>query len=88
VIPNITLAVSPTSVSEDGTTNLVYTFTRSGVTTNALTVNYGVACTATLNAVTGTINNDDISILSINNITVVEGKDSNAILTVNVNNPN
>ncbi|MDY7050016.1 MAG: Calx-beta domain-containing protein, partial [Microcystis panniformis WG22] len=142
-LPNITLAVSPSSVTEDGTTNLVYTFTRSGVTTNALTVNYTLGGTATLNtdytrtgtnntvtfaagsstakvtidptadttvepnetviltlaagtgytigtttAVTGTINNDDVSQLSINNITVVEGQDSNAILTVTVNNPN
>jgi hypothetical protein len=47
--PSITLAVSPTSVTEDGTTNLVYTFTRSGVTTNALTVNYTLGGTATLN---------------------------------------
>jgi hypothetical protein len=38
-LPTITLAVSPTSVSEDGTTNLIYTFTRTGATTNALTVN-------------------------------------------------
>ncbi|TRU57059.1 MAG: calcium-binding protein, partial [Microcystis aeruginosa Ma_QC_Ch_20071001_M135] len=44
---SVTLAVSPTSVTEDGTTNLVYTFTRSGVTTNALTVNYTVEGTAT-----------------------------------------
>jgi hypothetical protein len=38
--PTVSLAVSPSSVTEDGTTNLVYTFTRSGVTSNALTVNY------------------------------------------------
>ncbi|MFN7553779.1 Calx-beta domain-containing protein, partial [Microcystis sp.] len=42
----------------------------------------------TPNAVTGTINNDDFSQLSINDITVVEGKDNNAILTVTVDNPN
>ena len=48
-IPTITLAVSPASVTEDGTGNLVYTFTRSGVTTNALTVNYTLGGTATLN---------------------------------------
>ncbi|MFM7717585.1 MAG: Calx-beta domain-containing protein, partial [Microcystis sp.] len=47
VPPSITLAVSPSSVTEDGTTNLVYTFTRTGVTTNALTVNYTVGGTAT-----------------------------------------
>ncbi|WP_353845708.1 Calx-beta domain-containing protein, partial [Microcystis sp. 49638_E5] len=46
-LPSITLAVSPSSVTEDGTTNLVYTFTRSGVTTNSLTVNYTVGGTAT-----------------------------------------
>ncbi|WP_287628124.1 MULTISPECIES: Calx-beta domain-containing protein, partial [unclassified Microcystis] len=49
VPPSITLAVSPSSVTEDGTTNLVYTFTRTGVTTNALTVNYTLGGTATLN---------------------------------------
>ncbi|MBD2119009.1 beta strand repeat-containing protein, partial [Microcystis wesenbergii] len=49
VTPSITLAVSPASVTEDGTSNLVYTFTRSGVTSNALTVNYTLGGTATLN---------------------------------------
>ncbi|MFM6758861.1 MAG: bluetail domain-containing putative surface protein, partial [Microcystis panniformis] len=42
----------------------------------------------TTTAVTGTITNDDLSQLSINDITVVEGKDNNAILTVTVDNPN
>jgi Ca2+-binding RTX toxin-like protein len=46
-LPSITLAVSPSSVTEDGTSNLVYTFTRNGSTTNPLTVNYSVAGTAT-----------------------------------------
>jgi len=145
-LPSITLTVSPASVTEDGTSNLIYTFTRSGVTTNPLTVNYTLGGTATLNtdytrtgtnntvtfaagsstatvtvnptadtivesnetviltlaagtgytigtpnAATGTINNDDTSVtsqLSINDITVVEGKDNNAILTVTVDNPN
>ena len=44
--PNITLAVSPSSVAEDGLANLVYTFTRTGATTNALSVNYSIAGTA------------------------------------------
>ncbi|MFM6349244.1 MAG: Calx-beta domain-containing protein, partial [Dolichospermum sp.] len=48
-LPSITLAVSPSSVTEDGTTNLIYTFTRTGVTTNSLTVNYTLGGTATLN---------------------------------------
>jgi ELWxxDGT repeat protein len=47
-LPAITLAVSPASVTEDGVTNLLYTFTRTGATTSALTVNYTVAGTATL----------------------------------------
>ncbi|OPF19969.1 hypothetical protein B1L04_00355 [Microcystis aeruginosa KW] len=141
ILPSITLAVAPSSVTEDGTSNLIYTFTRSGVTTNLLTVNYSIGGTATngtdyasiptgvtfaanlatatvtinptpdtivesdetviltlasgtgytvgtTTPVTGTINNDDFSQLSINDITVVEGKDNNAILTVTVDNPN
>jgi Ca2+-binding RTX toxin-like protein len=144
LLPSITLAVAPASVTEDGTANLIYTFTRTGSTTNLLTVNYSISGTATNgidytslptsvtfaagsstatvtidptpdtivesnetailtlasgtgytvgtpNAATGTITNDDTSVtsqLSINDITVVEGKDNNAILTVTVDNPN
>ncbi|AKV70102.1 beta strand repeat-containing protein [Microcystis panniformis] len=144
ILPSITLAISPSSVTEDGTSNLIYIFIRTGDTTNPLTVNYSIGGTATNgtdytllptsvtfeansaiatvivdptadtivesdetviltlaagtgytigtpNAATGTINNDDTSVtsqLSINDITVVEGKDNNAILTVTVDNPN
>src|SRR4030095_9209180 len=42
--------VSPASVAEDGACNLVYTFTRAGVTTNSLTVNFSVGGTATFGA--------------------------------------
>ena len=49
LLANITLALSSNSITEDGTTNLVYTFTRIGNTTNALTVNYSVGGTATFN---------------------------------------
>ncbi|MFN9403099.1 MAG: hypothetical protein ACK57T_25695, partial [Dolichospermum sp.] len=45
--PTITLAVNPTSISEDGATNLVYTFTRTADNSNPLTVNYTVGGTAT-----------------------------------------
>ncbi|WP_052150113.1 hypothetical protein [Aphanizomenon flos-aquae] len=51
--PTITLAVSPNSVTEDGTANLIYTFTRTGVTTGALTVNYGITGTADSSDYTG-----------------------------------
>ncbi|MBA4449882.1 hypothetical protein FHK94_09470, partial [Cylindrospermopsis raciborskii CS-506_D] len=43
----VTLTVSPSSVAEDGTPNLVYTFTRTGPTTNTLAVNYTIGGTAT-----------------------------------------
>ena len=52
-LPTITLAVSPSSVTEDGTTNLIYTFTRTGATTNTLTVNYGITGTANSTDYTG-----------------------------------
>ncbi|HEX5702970.1 MAG TPA: Calx-beta domain-containing protein [Pyrinomonadaceae bacterium] len=43
---NVSVAVSPTPVTENGAPNLVYTFTRTGVTTGALTVNFSVSGTA------------------------------------------
>jgi Ca2+-binding RTX toxin-like protein len=42
----VTVVVSPASVSESGSTNLTYTFTRSGDTSSALSVNLGVGGTA------------------------------------------
>jgi RTX calcium-binding nonapeptide repeat (4 copies)/Calx-beta domain len=44
---DVTIAVAPSSVEEDGVPNLVYTFTRNGVTTGPLTVNFSVGGTAT-----------------------------------------
>ena len=52
-LPVITLAVAPASVTEDGTSNLIYTFTRTGPTTSALTVNYGITGTADATDYTG-----------------------------------
>jgi hypothetical protein len=46
-LPEISVAVAPSSVTEDGAGTLVYTFTRSGDTTSALTVNFSVSGTAT-----------------------------------------
>jgi len=45
-LPKVSVTVSPGSVLEDGPTNLVYTFTRDGSTTNAMTVNFSVGGTA------------------------------------------
>ena len=44
----VSLAVSPSSVTEDGATNLLYTFSRTDANTAALTVNYTVSGTADL----------------------------------------
>ncbi|MDD1422714.1 M10 family metallopeptidase C-terminal domain-containing protein, partial [Dolichospermum sp. ST_sed1] len=52
IAPTITLSLSPSSVTEDGAANLVYTFTRD-ITTNALTVNYSIAGTANSSDYTG-----------------------------------
>ena len=41
--PTVTLVASPNAVAEDGIPNLVYTFTRTGPTTSALTVNFAAA---------------------------------------------
>jgi hypothetical protein len=43
----VSVAVSPASVTENGTTNLTYTFTRTGDTSLALTVNIDLGGTAT-----------------------------------------
>ena len=45
-LPAITPAVSPAIVSEDGPQNLSYVFTRSGITSSALTINYTVTGSA------------------------------------------
>src|SRR4029079_508079 len=46
---DVSVAVAPSSVNEDGATNLVFTFTRTGVTSTPLTVNFGIGGTATFN---------------------------------------
>jgi hypothetical protein len=47
-VPTVTLSVSPASVLEDGVSNLVFTFSRTGPTSSGLAINYTVAGTATL----------------------------------------
>jgi Ca2+-binding RTX toxin-like protein len=46
-LPVVSLASNYSGVSENGKTNLVYNFTRSGATTNSLTVNFTLSGTAT-----------------------------------------
>jgi subtilisin family serine protease len=46
-LPSVTVSVSPASVQEDGTTNLVYTFTRTNLNLSSpLTVNFSIDGTA------------------------------------------
>jgi Ca2+-binding RTX toxin-like protein len=52
-LPVIRVAVSPVSVAEDGPTNLVYSFTRTGSLATALTVKYSIGGTAIANDYTG-----------------------------------
>ena len=42
----VSVAVSPSSVLEDGATNMVFTFTRTGIISGPLTVNFSVGGTA------------------------------------------
>ena len=44
--PSVSIAVAPASVTEDGAGNLVYTFTRTGATTAALTTSFSVTGSA------------------------------------------
>ncbi|MCP9867560.1 hypothetical protein KBZ33_14900 [Cyanobium sp. Cruz-8D1] len=46
-LPLISLAVSPATVLENGAANLIYTFSRTGATTNPLAVSYSIGGTAT-----------------------------------------
>ncbi|MEB3260952.1 MAG: S8 family serine peptidase [Cyanobacteriota bacterium] len=47
LLDKVSLAVSPDRVDEDGSANLIYTFSRSGSLRNPLSVNYTLAGTAT-----------------------------------------
>lgn len=49
IYPSVSVGVAPASVVEDGSNNLVYTFSRTGPTTGTLTVNFNVSGNATLN---------------------------------------
>lgn len=50
ILPDINVSVSPASVMENGSANLIYTFTRSSTVTNPLTVAFTVDGTATLSS--------------------------------------
>jgi len=52
-LPTVTVTLSSASVNEDGTPNLVYTFTRTGSTANSLPVSYDITGTAVSSDYTG-----------------------------------
>jgi Domain of unknown function (DUF4114)/Beta-propeller repeat len=78
--PKITLALTPNSVAEDGSNNLIYTFTRDGDTTNPQIVNFNIGGNATYN---------DYTIVGTNTFTGFNGTvafkagDTTATVTIN-----
>ena len=54
-LPQVGINVSPASVNESGSTNLVYTFTRTGDTSASLTVNFSVSGTASASDYTSSL---------------------------------
>ncbi len=75
---SISLALAPAAVQEDGSANLTYTFTRSGNTSSALSVNYTVGGTA--------INGSDYTGISTSGSTKTvsfAAGSSNAVVNVN-----
>ncbi|MDV2998669.1 MAG: hypothetical protein N5P05_000275 [Chroococcopsis gigantea SAG 12.99] len=71
-LPNVSFALAAPSVLEDGTANLIYTFTRSGDLSTPLTVNYTIAGSAA--------NGTDYA--AIGNSVVFAAGSSTAILTI------
>lgn len=47
---SVSLNVTPSGISENSTSNFIYTFTRIGLLSNSLTVNFSVGGTATFNS--------------------------------------
>src|SRR5204862_540968 len=80
-LPQVSVAVSPSSVAEDGATNLVYTFTRTGSTTNAMTVNFNVGGTASFTEPDYTQSGAATFTASSGTVTITAGS-STAIVTV------
>jgi autotransporter-associated beta strand protein len=64
-LPVINVTLSPASVTEDGQTNLIYLFNRTGLTDQPLTINYSISGTAAFTT--------DYSQIGANNFTGVAG---------------
>ena len=81
-LPQVSLAVSPASVSEDGATNLVYTVTRTGSTANAMTVNFSVGGTASFTEPDYT-QTGAATFTATSGTVVIPGGSSTATVTIN-----
>ncbi|MCC5608895.1 SBBP repeat-containing protein [Nostoc sp. CHAB 5834] len=75
--PKISLVLTPNSVAEDGSNNLIYTFTRDGDTTNPQKVNFNIGGNATFNT--------DYIIVATNTFTNINGILTFATPTVTIN---
>ncbi len=78
--PSVTVTVSPASVLEDGLTNLVYTFTRNGPTTQEQEVHFEI--TGNADRVTDyTVSGATVNEFGIGTVTIPAGQES-AMVTV------
>ena len=79
--PKITLALTPNSVAEDGSNNLIYTFTRDGDTTNSQIVNFNIGGNATYNTDHMLVANNTYT--GISGTLTVKASDTTATVTIN-----
>ncbi|MFS0518943.1 beta strand repeat-containing protein [Nostoc sp. UIC 10607] len=79
--PKITLALTPNSVAEDSSNNLIYTFTRDGDTTNPQIVNFNIGGNATYNIDYTVVANNTYT--GIGGTLTVKASDTTATVTIN-----
>jgi hypothetical protein len=78
--PTVGVAVSPSSVTENGATNLTYTFTLSANAASNITVNYTATGTATNGTDYGSITGTAVILSGTNSITVIVNPTGDATL--------
>jgi CSLREA domain-containing protein len=76
---DVSVAVSPLSVTEDGAPNLVYTFIRNGVVATPLTVNFFVGGSATFGGVNGDYTQSGAATFSSSSGTVTFGAGNSTV---------
>ncbi|MFN6538135.1 MAG: DUF4114 domain-containing protein, partial [Nostoc sp. EkiNYC01] len=79
--PKISLVLTPNSVAEDGSNNLIYTFTRNGDTTNSQIVNFNIGGNATYNTDYTIVGTDTFT--GINGTVAFKAGDTTATVTIN-----